>query len=378
MAESHSITNTSEVNLPQSRKEAKLTGHTRYFNGNPCKHGHMSERLTVNGSCCACSRERERLAYWGNREENLRYQKKRRDADLARNLKKKELRRQKDPSIEKRLEASAIDRMLRESSLQAGDTFYKSNRACPKNHAPVRYSKSGQCVECNRIACREKWLKNQSPEEIEGRILKAEKVEKRKAEKEEASRLRRQACAARQRAIESGDKTYISPRPCIHGHTGPRYTSGSCVECASLQSASEDKKLYDSEYYRKNKDAIARRERVYREKNKDRIYENVRQWALNNPEKVRAIKNNYKVKRRSVEGSGIRTRDLVLWKNSQIKICYWCGVSCKKKFHVDHYVPLSKGGSHQIENLVIACPSCNLKKSAKDPYDFAQEVGRLF
>lgn len=37
-----------------SRKEAKLSGVTRYFTGKPCSHGHISERQTTNGSCMAC------------------------------------------------------------------------------------------------------------------------------------------------------------------------------------------------------------------------------------------------------------------------------------------------------------------------------------
>jgi len=32
---------------------------------------------------------------------------------------------------------------------------------------------------------------------------------------------------------------------------------------------------------------------------------------------------------------------------------------------------------HVVENLVIACMTCNLEKHAKDPFDFAREKGRL-
>ena len=49
----------------------------------------------------------------------------------------------------------------------------------------------------------------------------------------------------------------------------------------------------------------------------------------------------------------------------------------KKDYHIDHIMPLSKGGRHTISNLVVSCPTCNLQKNAKDPYQFAQERGRL-
>lgn len=59
--------------------------------------------------------------------------------------------------------------------------------------------------------------------------------------------------------------------------------------------------------------------------------------------------------------------------------CYWCGELLKnKKVHIDHYVPLSKGGRHIIENLVVSCPKCNLSKGAKDPYHYANIKGKLF
>lgn len=32
-------------------------------------------------------------------------------------------------------------------------------------------------------------------------------------------------------------------------------------------------------------------------------------------------------------------------------------------FHIEHVVPSSAGGSDGLDNLCLACPSCNLKKS---------------
>jgi len=35
-------------------------------------------------------------------------------------------------------------------------------------------------------------------------------------------------------------------------------------------------------------------------------------------------------------------------------------------FDVDHFVPLSKGGTNDLENLVLACRACNAYKSASE------------
>jgi hypothetical protein len=32
-------------------------------------------------------------------------------------------------------------------------------------------------------------------------------------------------------------------------------------------------------------------------------------------------------------------------------------------FHVEHIIPRSRGGSSQLDNLALSCPSCNLHKS---------------
>jgi 5-methylcytosine-specific restriction endonuclease McrA len=41
------------ANLPKTREEAKRTGATHYFTGEPCKHGHIAPRKT-KGSCTEC------------------------------------------------------------------------------------------------------------------------------------------------------------------------------------------------------------------------------------------------------------------------------------------------------------------------------------
>lgn len=51
--------------------------------------------------------------------------------------------------------------------------------------------------------------------------------------------------------------------------------------------------------------------------------------------------------------------------------CYWCHKNVGQDYHVDHVVPLCRGGSNGPENLVIACVACNLHKRATHPMDFA-------
>jgi len=59
--------------------------------------------------------------------------------------------------------------------------------------------------------------------------------------------------------------------------------------------------------------------------------------------------------------------------------CYWCDCEVGDKYHVDHVIPLARGGSNDPSNLVIACPACNMNKKTKLPWEWkGNKKGRMF
>ena len=54
-------------------------------------------------------------------------------------------------------------------------------------------------------------------------------------------------------------------------------------------------------------------------------------------------------------------------------MCAYCKTA--RASHIDHVNPLSKGGSHTVENLLPSCPTCNFKKHNKTPDVWAAESG---
>ena len=59
--------------------------------------------------------------------------------------------------------------------------------------------------------------------------------------------------------------------------------------------------------------------------------------------------------------------------------CYWCGKRLYgRKWHMDHVIPLSKGGSHVSSNLVKSCESCNTSKGGKLPAEWSGAVQPVF
>lgn len=181
----------------------------------------------------------------------------------------------------------------------------------------------------------------------------------------------------RKQAQNANLKKYFPGSACPKGHIAERYTgAGTCTLCA--MNNSKKRSEYYKIYYRKNRNKRLIQSKEWSENNKSRQMKNISRWQKENSEKVRAYKSNYKHARRAKESLGATWKDVQAWKLSQDKVCYWCGESCLNEYHVDHYIPLSKGGDHSLENIVIACPRCNLRKSDKDPCQFAKEVGRLF
>lgn len=202
------------------------------------------------------------------------------------------------------------------------------------------------------------------------------------------------------------DKHYLG-KPCVNGHDGTRYKSnGMCVRCSNRRSVEWQKKnpeatraikqrtrakhrqsdreyalryyeenLKDSAEYKRKKAAY---DREYRRKNKERLAAVKAEWRAKNADLIREVKRSHKHRRRAVKRDGMSGAELAAWVQKTPKRCYWCGESCGDDFHVDHYKPLARGGRHEEDNLVMSCPTCNLQKSAKHPYEFAAEVGRLF
>lgn len=153
----------------------------------------------------------------------------------------------------------------------------------------------------------------------------------------------------------------------------------------------ESVKQKTKDYYRENIEQVKIKSKEYRDNNFEILKEKKKQYNKDNIEAVRArhkkymqtekgkiIAKNMKHIRRTAEKNGdVTTKQLKeLYQNT--KVCYWCNCSLKNNdIHLDHYVPIAKGGLHTISNLVLACSSCNKSKSSKDPIVFANSLGKL-
>ncbi len=138
-------------------------------------------------------------------------------------------------------------------------------------------------------------------------------------------------------------------------------------------------------YYRYHEQKIDKM-RKWRQENPDKMKMAVRSWRQKNPHLLkeghkRWMKKNadhvreYNRKRRAMKRQATIQQFDIDQLNQRMSIfgyrCVYCGGPFE---HVDHVIPLSRGGAHCLANLRPACAACNLSKHAKKLTDWLSEV----
>lgn len=135
-----------------------------------------------------------------------------------------------------------------------------------------------------------------------------------------------------------------------------------------------DKKAeYDVRYVAENRERRAAVGLAWQRNNRERWYAYVSKWRAAHPEHVSARRAARRALVAGAEGSHTQD-DIRRQREAQGDACYYCGTSLSDGMHVDHMMPLALGGSNGPENIVCACPTCNLRKGAKHPERFLSEM----
>lgn len=180
-----------------------------------------------------------------------------------------------------------------------------------------------------------------------------------------------------------------------------------CIACRKAylrdyyKAHSEEIKSHAAEWAKGNHDKRLAIQRRYRESNRDLLRDKSRQymrlnwrrlapdretlrrrhkaWRDKNPGKY----SHYSPGRNSIRRARLRgasgqysAADVIQKLFDQDGKCFWCGVDLDGNFHVDHVIPLSRGGSNGPENIAMTCPSCNLSKGSKTPDEFLRFKSR--
>lgn len=198
---------------------------------------------------------------------------------------------------------------------------------------------------------------------------------------------------SRDAAKVAGSLRYFTGIPCHRGHISERLVSNCCcVECKADNEAAWREKntehvrakgreydnkpsrkhrnkydpAYQADWYEKNKEKQLRksRERHAANPEKHRLKNRLRYRAY--PEASREKARNDYARRKKAKGRHTKEEVAELFIRQDGRCANeLCSACIKEKYHEDHIVALSLGGSNYIQNIQLLCPPCNLSKGAK-------------
>jgi 5-methylcytosine-specific restriction endonuclease McrA len=136
---------------------------------------------------------------------------------------------------------------------------------------------------------------------------------------------------------------------------------------------------YQKEYYDNNRDKIAKYHKEYNDNNKDKISKYQKEYYKTERGKLISklnSQNRHYRKKYNTNPGDILTTTQIEYLAEVYKQCAYCNTELtSENTHIDHIHPLSKEGSHSIDNVVLACKDCNLRKNAKTLDQWLDETG---
>ncbi len=170
---------------------------------------------------------------------------------------------------------------------------------------------------------------------------------------------------------------------CRKGHSPEELNpKGVCKEC---------RREYMREWHKRPENrwkAAAWTKRYKQQKSKESAAAILR-WRKAHPEKVKAYASawnkrnpqavllNAAVRRfrmRAAYVQEVTLEHLALLLEAQEGRCRYCHTPLGADKHLDHRIPLARGGTHQPSNVCFACPQCNHRKNAKIEAEFLELI----
>jgi 5-methylcytosine-specific restriction endonuclease McrA len=135
--------------------------------------------------------------------------------------------------------------------------------------------------------------------------------------------------------------------------------------------------IRSAKYYALNRKKMISGSANYHAEHPEQVKATRSRWKKKHPEKVRIAYHNYQATKKENGGKislGLAEKLLTRQKNH----CAVCKKSLSKTgYHLDHIVPLARGGKNEDRNMQATCPKCNMEKNAKDPIAFMRSRGFL-
>lgn len=283
----------------------------------------------------------------------------------------------------------------REAAMAAGAVRYIDGRPCGRQHIPtIRLVSNTQCVACRDLKLAELKVIRHQPDMsgfISGMFINEKPVFQ----------------GSRSKARTANAFYYVNPRrPCPKGHDlSIRFLSNSnCYVCDKMwrESNYEACLLQRRQFWADNCERLTATQRARYAENPEPYKANAKKWAQENPERKKETDTLWRIanaiwlaeyydawrranpdraaakshKRRALKLGSLEhfsAEDIQEIFVQQRGRCAYCRIKLLTVEARDHIVALAKGGSNSRRNIQITCMSCNSKKGARDPIEFARE-----
>lgn len=146
-----------------------------------------------------------------------------------------------------------------------------------------------------------------------------------------------------------------------------KWCSNRCKKAAWYDSHRSEIIAASTEWKRRNKARVLGIARRYYVRHSERIKAKQNERDRRDPERPRMNAQHRRARSLAAEGSWTREEWLRLVQEYG-GACAYCGNVTD--LTVDHRVPLVRGGSNTIDNILPACLPCNLRKAARDELEF--------
>lgn len=132
---------------------------------------------------------------------------------------------------------------------------------------------------------------------------------------------------------------------------------------------------YGKAYRKANKERIDAYFILYKEIYHDKILESLKNHYNNNKEYYNLKSVNRRCLKAAAEGK-ITKKDIEMLIHKQDNKCPYCSADLSLNKNIDHWMPLSLGGSNIVgENIQLLCEKCNKSKGNINPLVYEEMIG---
>ncbi len=114
-------------------------------------------------------------------------------------------------------------------------------------------------------------------------------------------------------------------------------------------------------WYEQNRERASARARAWHAAHPEKVRETAKRWATRHPEETREHTTRRRARLRRVKIGVVNRAEVFARSGGR---CAYCREPITpKSWHLDHVIPLARGGAHAMDNVVASCPPCNQRKS---------------